>query len=338
MKGFIYIALSFFISAVIILLLGVFVVSTSSKTPLLVSTLSVSNDADSIIKDTQKILGLSWENNSTHLHLVNNFSKEDKSLKLYYYSLFLENYSGFSNSSIYFDYSVFNDSITLIGDNVVYLMNYLSNNSSILLNYSHAWLNFSGIASITDNCTDSGQIRVVIQAGNVFAKNISQECWVFLNYSSASINLTVSPTKILIDYSNISAVDQSFLFELGNASSLNQQGELLSTTLSSSNPGFIEPDYPASSNPQKYYGSISLFGKTYYLISMDYDSDSIYESVYVDEDQNFSNSELYNNKSKAFLNNRVFVLSVDSSGTTVMFNHVIGVMVERGKDKAVYSW
>ncbi len=222
-----------------------------------------------------------------------------------------------------------------------------SENSSYQSNFSSRVIRISGFlnysyrtgsvsCSLSEDCTEGSGKRIIINSGGCqYNALVSGSCQLNLTYPDGRIVVNYSQTELTVDYSGYSGeitVNQTF----GTPGELVLSGpRTLGSTSSTSNPGYTEPDYPSSFGLAKHYGSIVLGGVTYYLIVCDNGNDSSYDYYYLSGTTDFSGEKPRASGSATFLNNKVFLITVNVTGDNVIAHDVPGFAAFKGTNLRV---
>ncbi len=293
------------------------------------------NDLSQQISKAQQYANqLNYSSNSTAYFIYEKFSQSKKtqldSNKNYLQST-LQKLANQTNVNITYSSINYND-FNLFSSNFNYHWNYSATNLTITGNYSLIRFNFNNPSIISDNCSQTGG-QVELKINSIFDKKPQEYCLIELNLSNEILKIYFNQTKIKLSFDNVTKTIYNLTAIVPRTSQL-QEGEtpLTFTTTSTTNPGWIEPNYPQNTSATKHYATITLGSTSYNTIIIDENSDGTFDAVYFDSDENFTDGntiELKQNNSKVFLNNNVFLLNIQGNGNSIKLTKLNAVRLKK---------
>ena len=308
-------------------------VHTPSPQSYLISE-QLNNLAQQISKAQQHANQLNYSSNSTAYFMSEKFYQNKKTQldsNKNYLQKTLQELANQTNVNITYS-SINYDDFNLFSSNLSYHWNYSADNLTITGNYSILELNFTNPELISDNCSQTGG-AVELRINDLFDKQPQGNCLIKLNLSSEELKIFFNEGEANISFANIT--DTLFTTTaITTKTNLLQEGETPATfsTTSTTNPGWVEPNYPQNTSPTKHYATITLDSTDYNVIIIDEDSDNVYDAIYLDKDTNFTDGntiELKQGNSKVFLNNNVFLLNIQPDGNSIQLTKLNAVRLKK---------
>lgn len=318
-------------------------------------------------QDVMRLFSLNYYRNATTYFFIESqwaTKKADTNSSLEAYNRLLAIYSNYtqSNASISVADFELTGNATLGSANMQYstsmsakavLANSTSAFTSIDLNYSTTYGVSSASYSTKPNATGTIPFRLrstSYDSATDTNLNCSTSCSITAgitytvtlayNLPNITINLTINSTSVLTAYGSYLIdsghnVTHNITLGTGATYDLVFRGTQYSgNTNATVNPGFIEPAYPAGTAATKHYGNVTAANLTYNAVAIDFNNDTVYDSLYLDTSANFTDGnqiELLQNNSYAFLNNRVFLILIAPDGNSILLEDVPGYRMTKGR-------
>ncbi|GEM_PF-5766046 len=337
-KGFVY---SIMVSTVLLILLILLAFSISLRENTswkYISAHSLDGMASSIVNDAHALIGLNYSCGEGECVIEDSPKNHSESVPL----IIKDAERGFALIGVNASMDVYSlnttDTLCLWSDNTTYCSNHTSKNIKItgFNNISHT-ITGPSTCTLTENCVEGAGKHIQIELAGCSYNNTvtSSSCSIILSVPGANITFDYTPNQTALDYSQY-AGEIHVITKIGTNDTLWMSGpRTQGSTASTTNPGYTEPDYPDTFSSIKHYGSITINGTNYNLIVCDYQNDSAYDYYYISDSSDFSGKEPHRTGSAMFLNNKVFVITVNMTGNSVTAHDSPGMRVEKGSQKIV---